>query len=222
MRKPAMLRTLDKWVEFVLVPLALVTALGVLWASAHSGDDGQYGIPAIAIGVVWAIVLIIADVARYRHRAAWLLVWPLAGAVWAAWFVVYDFTMDDRGIVEDCAVVGTYDEEVDSRGGTYWTRTYTLECEHDTVTVTERIDSKPIDYDLDSYDLGGYDTLPFDAVSPLRPETIEVEYDPRGLLDARRTEEPGLDGESMLWVTGVVLAAGIGLRVALATSRAGR
>jgi hypothetical protein len=206
----------DRWIEFLLVPLALVTVLGTLWSSAFSGDgEDEYGTAAIGLGIVWGVVLIVVDLVRYRHKAAWLLVWPLAGAVWAAWFAVYDYAMDERGIVEACPVTATEDEEVETRGGTYWERTYTLTCELDTVTVTERIDSQPVDYGNGA----GYLSA-LDPGDPLEPESFKVEYDPYGLLAARNTDDTGPQGETMLWLAVGVLAVGIGIRLTAAVARA--
>lgn len=208
------MRVADRWVEFLLVPLALATVLGVLWSSAFAeGRYGEYGSAAIGLGAAWAAVLIVIDLVRYRHKAAWLLVLPLAGAVWAAWSGVYDYTMHERGVIEACPVTTASDAEIETRGGgTYWERTYTLACDLDTVTVTERIDSRPIDYGTgaDSFDIDGLN----------KPEVVAVEYDPYGLLAARSAEKTGGNGVPMLWFAGGVLAIGVGIRLVAAVARA--
>jgi hypothetical protein len=217
------MRVSDRWIEFLLVPLALATVLGALWSSAFAdGREGGYGSAAIGLGIVWGVVLIVVDLVRYRHKAAWLLVWPLAGAVWAAWFGVYDYAMGERGIVQACPVTASSDEEVETRGGgTYWVRTYTLACELDTVTVTERIDSQPVDYGTGADGLGSFGSDPSDTGGSLEPETIEVEYDPHGLLAARSTDATDPGGASMLWFAGAVLAVGVSIRLIAAVARAG-
>ncbi|MCD0445888.1 hypothetical protein LO763_19955 [Glycomyces sp. A-F 0318] len=221
-RKHPWMRVSDRWIEFALVPLALATVLGVLWSSASSGGrEDEYGIAAIGFGIVWGVVLIVVDLVRYRHKAAWLLVWPLVGAVWAAWFGVYDYAMDERGLIEACPVATTSDEEVETRGGgTYWERTYTLACELVTVMVTDRIDSQSVDYDTGPVDPGSFGPDSFVTGGPLKPETIEVEYDPYGLLAARATDETGPSSASMLWLAGGFLAAGVGIRLSVAVARA--
>lgn len=216
------MRVADRWVEFLLVPLALATVSAVLWSSAFAeGRYGEYGSAAIGLGIAWAVTLIVIDLVRYRHKAAWLLVLPLAGAVWAAWSGIYDYAMNERGVIEACPVTTASDAEIETRGGgTYWERTYTLACDLDTVTVTERIDSRPVDYHTGADASGTLGADAFDTGGLAEPEVITVEYDPYGLLAARIAEEAGGNGVSMLWFAGGVLAVGVGIRLIAAVARA--
>lgn len=220
--KRSWMRVTDRWIEFFLVPFALATVLGVLWSSAFAaGFYSEYGGVALGLGVTWVVVLIVADLLRYRHKAAWLLVLPLAGAVWAAWFGVYDYAMNERGVIEACPVTTASDAEIETRGGgTYWERTYTLACDLDTVTVTERVDSRPVDYHTGADASGTLGADAFDTGGLAEPEVITVEYDPYGLLAARIAEEAGGNGVSMLWFAGGVLAVGVGIRLIAAVARA--
>jgi len=220
-------RLSDWWIELGLVPFAVATVFGALWWSAFfAGPDEEYGVLAVALGVFWILVQWTIDGFRYRHRAAILLNLPFVLAVWAGWFTVYDIAMDDRGIVEACPVTGSPEYQVDpARGSAYWERAYALDCEYgDLITVTERLDHQPVNADPDPYDYGGtdYDLFgsdPSDLDDMFDPESIEVRYDPRGMLEAHRTDQSSPDDDRLAPLAFILIAGGIGIRIAAARTR---
>jgi hypothetical protein len=220
-------RRSDWWIELGLVPFAAATVFGALWWSAFFADpDEEYGVLAVVLGVLWILVLGTIDAVRYRHRAVILLNLPFVLAVWAGWFTVYDIAMDDHGIVEACPVTGSHAYQVDpARGSAYWERAYALDCEYgDLITVTEPLNGPPANYDPDPYDYWGteYDVFGSDSSDlddMFDPETIEVRYDPRGVLEAHRTDQSSPGDDRLAPLAFILIAGGIAIRIAAARAR---
>ncbi|MEU6858957.1 hypothetical protein AB0B28_08820 [Glycomyces sp. NPDC046736] len=218
----------DWWVELALVPAALGTIFWSLWYQAYlSPPGGQYGVGAGILAGLWFIVFCLVDIQRFRHRAAILLIVPLALPVGLAWSAVDDLAMYQRGVVEDCPVSDEYTYQVSNKFGTHWETRYILDCEQGEAEVTfaaaapeESYDTDgESDYDLDSdydndYDWdSGYDA---EYTWDDGPTSYEVEYDPLGILKARTGDymsEGDKNPAGALYFAGFLALAAIGVRL---------
>lgn len=135
----------DLIIELGMVPFAVLTVLGLLYYTGFHAEPGtDYGLPAIALGLGWLVILWLVDAVRYRHRAALLLSAPFVLVVPTGWVAVYELGMESRGLVEDCPVTGSRDYLVDPyRRSAYWETEYSLDCTQARATVTERLDGEP-------------------------------------------------------------------------------
>lgn len=214
-------RTSDLIIELGLAPFAVLTVLGLLYYTGFHAEPGTaYGIPAIVLGLGWLAILWLVDGVRYRRRAALLLSVPFILVVCTGWFAVYELGMESRGLVEDCPVASSRDYMVDQyRRPVYWETEYSLDCTQDRVTVTERLDGEPYEPpDPGQFGDSMYGTDQLDYEDPSAPEAIEVQYDPRGLLDPRYAEYVHNSGEPLSILTGVLLLIGISIRLVAASS----
>ncbi|WP_026922466.1 hypothetical protein [Glycomyces arizonensis] len=237
------IRGSDWWIELGLVPLALASVFWALWHSAFlAASGGDYGVGALVLSVFWLLVLFVIDIQRFRHRAAILLAVAPALAVVIAWSAVADTAMAYRGVVEECPVSGSSTYEVHpARGAAYWETKYTLACEQREVEVAFAASAPEATSEEDDYgfgddfgggddygfddDFGGGDDFgdDFDSMWDDEPKSIEVEYDPRGLVGPNTDHfvtESDQNPVGLLWFAGVVAAAGIGARLVAARSRA--
>ncbi|SDD31543.1 hypothetical protein [Glycomyces harbinensis] len=203
----------DWWIELGLLPLAFASVGAALWHSAFAAEPGgDYGTLAIVLGAVWGVVFLALDRRRFRHRAAPLLLAAPALAVVIAWFAVADVAMDSRGVVEECPATPVSTYEVDrARGGSHWETEYSLDCDRGEARVALVV-SGPAPAEESGDDES-------------RVHLVEVEYDPRGLIDPNTDDYVTGSRQNpavSLWFAGIAAAAGIGLRLAAARSRADR
>lgn len=205
-------RASDWLVELLLVPAAMGTVFWALWHAAFLASPGQqYGVGAIVLSVLWFFVLFAVDLNRYRKRSALLLLVPVIVPVAVCWSAVANVAMAQRGIVEECPVSAEVSYEVTDKYGTHWEREYTLACDSGSPEVVFRV-AEP-EKSTDGY--GFDDHWSYDDGL----DSLEVEYDPEGLLEPR-TEDFVSEREGSpagtLYFAAFLAAVAIGVRVAAA------
>jgi hypothetical protein len=216
------MRRWDWWIELGLVPFAMLTIGGMLWSEAFADAPRQYGTAAGALGVVWFIVFLVVDLVRFRHRAAVLLTVPVALPLVVAGFAFADLAMASRGVIEECPVGSSTTYEVrPTRGSSYWETSYLLECEHDEVEVEFRADGPPVTTDEFEFEVDdtGDSCCGGDFDWDDEQDTIEVQYDPVGVIGPR-TDDFDQDPTGALYGAGLLALLCIGIRIAAARARA--
>ncbi|THV42398.1 hypothetical protein [Glycomyces buryatensis] len=175
------------WTALCWTPLAAAVVFGAFWLNAFYGGSG-YPTGAVILAFCITSAFGIADSVKYRHRAAWLMNLPLIGVFVCSGFAVYDIAMDYRGIVDQCVVLDVTDREVSGRFGSHMESELAVDCYGFATEVTVGFGEfeDPNGYGLS--DDHGLETDPLDGCcfSDSVPEqAIEVEYDPREILDSR-------------------------------------
>lgn len=203
--------TAGDWILGLFLPLvALATVFCALWYAAFLADPGTnddgFGLGAGAIGILWYCVFGFSDWARFRKRAAALLIVPLVLSWVCLGFGIHHIAMEYRGVVADCGVRSSETYKVKSESGDSWETAYSLDCGERVVSLKEEADSYAPQSPRIEYGPGGF------RLEPEPKGSVHVEYDPRGLL-AARTQNIGADPWLWLLASLTLAVIGIGMRI---------